>query len=74
MSLIEAHILKGYDGVQLATAVELNNLILAIGMPVARVPVLTMVAADKQINTAAVAEGLTVGNPQNHLDPKDKIA
>lgn len=71
MSLIETHVLKGYDGVQLAAAVEINNLIMAIGMPAAGVPALTLIAADKQVNKAALAEGLTVENPQNHLHPDD---
>jgi predicted nucleic acid-binding protein len=74
MSLIETHVLKGYDGVQLAAAVEINNLITAIGMPAAGVPALTLVAADKQLNTAAVAEGLTVENPYNHLHSADKTS
>lgn len=63
MSLIETRVLKGYDGVQLAAAVEINNLITAIGMP-AGVPALTLVAADDQLNTAASAGGLTIENPQ----------
>jgi uncharacterized protein len=72
MALIEAHTLKGYDGVQLAAAVEINKLTVAIGMPVAGAPALTLVSADKQFNRAGAAEGLTVDNPQNHLDPNDK--
>lgn len=72
MSLIETHVLKGYDGVQLAAAVEINNLIMALGIPTAGVPGLTLVSADKQVNTAALAEGLTVENPQNHLHSDDK--
>ncbi len=72
MTLIEAHPLKGYDGVQLAAAVEVNTLALAIGIMAIGMPALTLVSADKQLNRAAVAEGLTVENPQNHIDPGDK--
>lgn len=72
MSLIETHVLKAYDGVQLAAAVEINSLITAIGMPASGGPALTLVAADKQFNTAALAEGLTVENPQTHLHSDDK--
>ncbi len=72
MSLIETRVLKGYDGVQLAAAVEINNLITAIGMPASGAPALTLIAADKQLNTAALAEGLAVENPQNHLHSADK--
>ncbi|HKC66323.1 MAG TPA: type II toxin-antitoxin system VapC family toxin [Pyrinomonadaceae bacterium] len=73
MLLIETHVLKGYDGVQLAAAVEIHNLLTAIGMPALGAAGLTLVAADKQLNSAALAEGLTVENPENHLDTKDKI-
>jgi predicted nucleic acid-binding protein len=72
MALIESRTLKGYDGVQLAAAMELNDLILAIGMPATGVPALTLVSADNQLNRAAAAEGLTVEDPQNHLHPDDK--
>jgi uncharacterized protein len=73
ITLIESHTLKGYDGVQLAAAIEINNLVLAIGMPTAGAPALTVASADRQLNRAALAEGLTVDNPQNHLHPDDKI-
>lgn len=72
MALIETHPLKGYDGVQLAAAVEVNNLVMAIGGMVVGMPTLTLVSADKQLNRAAMVEGLTVENPQTHLDPSDK--
>jgi predicted nucleic acid-binding protein len=67
MTLIETYKLRGYDGVQVAAAIEINNQVLALGMPA-----LTLVAADDDINTAAPAEGLTVENPHNHPHPDDK--
>jgi len=74
MTLIENHILRGYDGVQLAAAMEINDQLLAIGMPVAGVPALTIVSADKEINTAAGVEHLLVEDPesQKNLHPDDK--
>lgn len=72
MALIESRTLKGYDGVQLAAAVEIDNLISAIGVQTAGALSLTLVSADKQLNRAAASEGLTVENPENHLHPDDK--
>jgi len=73
MSLIESHILAGYDGVQLAASMEINDELLAIGMPVVGVPALTLISADKQLNTAAGAEGLVVENPKSHPHLDDMI-
>lgn len=72
MKLIENYKLRGYDGVQLAAALEINDHLQAVGMPVAGVPALTVVSADKDINTAARSEGLTVESPESHLHPNDK--
>ena len=72
MGLIENHKLKGYDGVQLAAAMEINDQLLVIGMPVAGVPALTIVSADTDINTAAGAELLLVEKPESHLHSDDK--
>jgi hypothetical protein len=58
--LIESHMLKLYDGIQLAAAVELNDLILAIRIAATGVPTLTPISSDNQLNRAAVAERLTV--------------
>src|SRR5947209_8156970 len=73
MALIESHTLRGYDGVQLAAALELNDLISSVGMPVAVGSTLTLVSADDDLNLAAVAEGLTLEDPRSHLDANDKI-
>lgn len=72
MTLIENHKLRGYDGVQLAAAVEINDQLLAIGMPMAGVPALTIVSVDKEINTAAGAEHLLIENPESYPHTDDK--
>ena len=61
MTLAETHHLRGYDAVQLAAALELLAVNLAAGLPS---PI--FVSADVHLNTAAVAEGLTVDNPNSH--------
>lgn len=72
MALIETYKLRGYDGVQLAVALEVNDLIMSTGMPAVGVSALTLVSADNDLNLAAAAEGLIVENPQTHLHPDDK--
>ena len=72
MSLIESHKLRGYDGVQLAAALELNDAILSTGLSAAGASPLTLASADGDINLAAPAEGLKVENPQNYRHPDDK--
>ena len=54
-------VLRGYDAVQLAAALEANNETASAGLP----PVI-MVSADTDLNTAAIAEGFIVENPNNH--------
>lgn len=61
MTLAEQHGLRGYDSVQLATALELQAL-----RAVRSLPPLTFVSADDMLNNVAVAEGLAVENPNNH--------
>ena len=72
MSLIESHKLRGYDGVQLAAALELNDAILSSGLSALGASTLTLASADGDINLAAPVEGLKVENPQTYLDPDDK--
>jgi uncharacterized protein len=55
-SLARTHGLRGYDAVQLAAALETRS----------RVPSLTFLSGDAGLNTAALAEGLAVDNPNNH--------
>lgn len=71
MALIESHQLRGYDGVQLAVALEVNDLIMSTGMPAVGVSALTLVSADDDLNRAASSEGLSVENPRAHVHPDD---
>jgi hypothetical protein len=58
MQLIEKHPLRGYDSVQLATALYFQNVLSAFnGREV------TFLGSDKVLNNAAKNEGLTVINP-----------
>lgn len=61
MSLTEIHALRGYDAVQLAAALEANDRCLVLA-----IPALTLISADRALNTAATAEGLAVGDPNAH--------
>jgi predicted nucleic acid-binding protein len=61
MALAETQVLRGYDAVQLAAAVEVNIRGTALGLPV-----LTLVSADGELNVAAAAEGLAVEDPNRH--------
>lgn len=61
MSLAEAHALRGYDAVQLAALLIVNDENIAFGLST-----LTLISADAALNSAATAEGLTVEDPNNH--------
>jgi uncharacterized protein len=61
MQLAETHGLKGYDAVQLAAGLTVNRLYIASKLP----PVI-FVSADKELNIAAMSEGLQVENPIDH--------
>ncbi|HKQ53050.1 MAG TPA: type II toxin-antitoxin system VapC family toxin [Pyrinomonadaceae bacterium] len=61
MSLAESHALRGYDAVQLAAVLEVNDRCLDLAIPAP-----TLVSADKALNAAAEAEGLTVDDPNVH--------
>jgi len=56
--LARKHGLRGYDAVQLAAALALNQPRPSLGLP----PV-TLVSADAELNRAAIAEGLLVEDP-----------
>jgi predicted nucleic acid-binding protein len=60
-NLLESHILRAYDSVQLASALEANQQLLAAGLPL-----LVFVSADRQLLTAAAAEGFTTDDPNLH--------
>lgn len=59
--LAEKHALRGYDAVQLASALAANQNRISNGLTP-----LILVSADDELNTAAQAEGLTVENPNNY--------
>jgi predicted nucleic acid-binding protein len=61
MSLAETHALRGYDAVQLSTALILNLRRLARGLAA-----LTLVSSDAELNAAATVEGLMVEDPASH--------
>ena len=61
MSLANKHALRGYDAVQLAVAVDVNQNNLAFGLT----PII-FVSADNNLNNAAQTEGLAVENPNNY--------
>jgi predicted nucleic acid-binding protein len=54
--LAERHVLRAYDAVQLAAALEIH----------AADPSVTLLSADVELNTAALAEGLAVDDPNTH--------
>ncbi len=55
-TLARKHALRGYDAVQLAAVLEIH----------ATDPSLTLLSADADLNAAALAEGLTVDDPNSH--------
>ena len=61
MNYADQYELRGYDAVQLAAAIEIEKERKLLGAPP-----LIFVSADKDLNNAAHAEGLTVENPNNY--------
>jgi len=61
VDLTQHHRLRGYDAVQLATALTVHESLLAAGLLD-----LTFVAADDDLVGAARAEGLAADNPNHH--------
>ncbi|CAN5208370.1 hypothetical protein BH20ACI1_BH20ACI1_11020 [soil metagenome] len=59
--LAQTHVLRGYDSVQLASAIALNAKLSKLGLS----PFI-FVSADNNLNSAAQVEGLAVDNPNNH--------
>ena len=59
--LLEAHPLRAYDAVQLATAVLSNQALVAAGHSP-----LTFLAADRRLLDTATAEGLAVDDPSQY--------
>lgn len=61
MAIADRYELRGYDAVQLASAIDTNRLRLSRNLS----PII-FISADNNLNSAAIAEGLTVENPNNH--------
>ena len=60
MNLAAVYGLRGYDAVQLAAALEFQAACASAGL------ISTLVSADRELNAAGAAEGLTVDDPNNH--------
>lgn len=60
-ALADRHTLRGYDAVQLAAAVQVNDAHTAAGLPA-----VTLISADLELNAAASIEGLGVDDPNTH--------
>lgn len=56
MALARRYALRGYDAVQLATALEVKQ----------SMPSVILVSADVELNAAAMAENLAVEDPNSH--------
>lgn len=61
VDIAEAHGLRGYDAVHVATALELHQARLAEALPP-----LTFISADQEQLRAAAGEGLAVEDPNQH--------
>lgn len=61
MLFAEQHGLRGYDAIQLAASVEVHRRYVAAGLPA-----VTCIAADTEINAAAMAAGVTIADPNRH--------
>ncbi len=61
MKLANTHRLRAYDAVQLATALDLHK-----DWTAHRLGTFVFVFADRNLNAAAIAEGLTVDDPNSH--------
>ena len=59
--LAKRNALRGYDAIQLACALSLNASLTALNLPP-----LTFLSADARLLQAAVREGLTADNPNQH--------
>ncbi len=61
IELVQRHPLRGYDAVQLASALQVKAGCAALGIPA---PI--FVSADNDLNAAAAAEGLATDDPNAH--------
>ncbi len=60
-NLLEAHPLRAYDSIQLASAIELNDRLKQVGSPA-----LIFLSADKRLLAVAGSVGLITDNPENY--------
>jgi predicted nucleic acid-binding protein len=61
MDLAVRHVLRGYDAIQLASALEANRAAVAAGLPP-----MVFISSDAALNAAARQEGLPVEDPNRH--------
>ena len=61
MGLANTHALRAYDAVQLAAALEIRRQRQKGGFGA-----VTLISADQALNSAAIAEGLAVDDPNSH--------
>ncbi len=61
MALAEKHALRGYDAVQLAVALAIHGERIKLNLSL-----LTLIASDSALNTAASSEGLPADDPNLH--------
>jgi len=61
IDVAQKHQLRGYDAVQLASALEVHEERLSVGAPG-----VIFVSADDELNQAVAAESLAVDNPTHH--------
>lgn len=59
--IAEKHYLRGYDAVQLASALQADK-----ARKIKNLSALIFVSADNELNTAAQSEGLQIENPNNY--------
>jgi predicted nucleic acid-binding protein len=61
VSILQSQALRGYDAIQLAAALQVNETRISLLLPA-----VIFVSADVNLNNAARAEGLTVEDPNLH--------
>ncbi len=59
--LAQTYVLRGYDAVQLSSAIALNAKLSKL-----KLTSFIFISADNNLNSTSQAEGLTVDNPNNH--------
>jgi uncharacterized protein len=59
--LLEGHLLRALDAIQIASALVANDVLVATSLPP-----LVLLSSDDRMNEAALAEGLAIDNPTLH--------